>query len=56
MKKELCVPCAEKLKDAGYNLRVSGHGANQKVNCCGCGRRRFGSVYDVSKPKKEKTE
>ena len=53
MEKALCVPCAEKLKGAGYTLRVCRHGANQKVDCRGCGRRRYGSVYEVATPKKK---
>lgn len=52
MEKNLCVPCAEKLKAAGYTVKEKARGANQKVECAGCGRRRFGAAYEVTPPKK----
>ncbi len=48
---ELCVPCAEKMRE-GYSLRTVQAGANQKVTCCGCGRRRYGAVYQVERKEK----
>ena len=49
---ELCTPCAEKMKH-DYELRTVRAGANQKVTCAGCGRRRYGAHYEVEKKTKE---
>ena len=48
---ELCVPCAELLKE-GYTVKKLKSGVNKKVTCENCGRRRFGAVYAVEKQKK----
>ena len=50
---ELCVPCAEKMRE-GYVLRAVKIGVNQKVTCVGCGRRRYGAVYQVEKKEQKK--
>ena len=49
---ELCVPCAEKLKE-GYDVKKVKVGINRKVTCAACGKRRYGAVYEVTG--KEKT-
>ena len=44
---ELCVPCAEKLKE-GYDVKKAKSGVNKKVTCAACGKRRYGAVYEVT--------
>lgn len=46
MKMELCLPCAVKLKAQGQTVKQTG-GRNEKVTCGECGRRRFGTTYEV---------
>lgn len=47
---DLCVPCAEQMKE-GYILRKVGGGVANKVTCGLCGRRRYGSSYELEKKK-----
>ena len=47
---DLCVPCAEQMKE-GYTLRKVGGGVSNKVTCGLCGRRRYGSAYELEKKK-----
>lgn len=49
-KMDLCVPCAEKMKD-GYILKLTDSGRNRKITCALCGRRRYGSGYIVESGK-----
>lgn len=48
LRKDLCVPCAAKLS-IGYAVRKVAGGADQKVTCAECGRRRYGGTYEVGK-------
>lgn len=50
---ELCVPCAEKLKE-GYDVKKIRSGVGQKVTCAGCGKRRYGGVYEVKGKEKKR--
>lgn len=43
---DLCRPCLEARKARGERLRQVGGGADRKVICVDCGRRRFGAVYE----------
>ena len=45
MAMELCKPCMEKMRGEGKKLTVLRAGANQKVTCARCGRRRYGALY-----------
>lgn len=45
---ELCLPCATKLGRAFVVSKISG-GADNKITCVECGRRRYGATYTVSK-------
>ena len=56
MNRQLCLPCAMKLEEAGHNIRRIGGGVNMKVTCWRCKRRRYGAEYDVSKKRKEEAE
>jgi hypothetical protein len=47
MNKNLCKPCAEKLRQAGKQLTVQAIARDYKITCAECGRRRFGALYDV---------
>lgn len=57
MKKELCTPCAMALTET-RDVKLVSRGANQKITCMKCGRRRYGGLYEVrwkiSKNNKEK--
>lgn len=47
MRKTLCGRCAAELK-AGYDVRkVSG--ADTKVNCESCGKRRYGGTFEITR-------
>lgn len=54
MNKELCKPCAEKLRQAGKQLTVQAIARDYKVTCAECGRRRFGALYDVRRGRRRK--
>lgn len=43
---ELCVPCAEKMKEV-YDIKKEKRGVNMKVFCICCQKMRYGSVYQV---------
>ena len=46
MKKNLCTPCAMELTEK-RSVQLISRGADQKVTCDHCGRRRFGGTYEV---------
>ena len=48
MQKDMCKPCAEAEK-AKHTLKVISSGVNKKIACAVCGRRRYGSTYEVGK-------
>ena len=48
----LCVPCAEDLKER-YELKLI-PGRAEKLTCDYCGKRRYGSTYEVEQKKKAK--
>ena len=41
----MCCPCAEGAKDS-YSIRTL-PGRSEKITCAICGRRRYGSKYEV---------
>lgn len=41
----MCRPCAEGAKDS-YELKIQ-LGKSEKITCAICGRRRYGSRYEV---------
>ncbi len=41
----MCVPCAEGAKDS-YSLKMQ-LGRTEKITCAICGKRRYGSAYEV---------
>lgn len=45
----LCVPCAEDLKER-YELKLI-PGRAEKLTCDYCGKRRYGSTYEVEQKK-----
>lgn len=47
-KLSLCGKCAALMKTAFEVKKISG-GANFKVLCENCGRKRFGGVYELTK-------
>ena len=53
MKKEvsLCYPCYLDHARA-FDMAEIKSGANMKITCDGCGKRRFGAVYEIRKKKK----
>ena len=53
---ELCVPCMMRLKE-GYEITLVEH-RRDKLTCAGCGKRRYGDVYDVKRKyrRRKKTE
>lgn len=53
MRKELCKPCMLALVAQGKTVRPAG-GRCEKITCSECGRRRFGSAYEVTGRKKRK--
>lgn len=44
--KNLCKPCAEKLKES-YKVKMVKAGKNIKITCAECGRRRYGATYET---------
>ena len=48
---ELCVPCAEMMRE-GYQMRRVAGGVNHKITCAHCGKRRYGAVYAMEKKSK----
>ena len=50
MKRQFCLPCFLEIKKAGKHdiERVRG-GANMKITCWRCKRRRFGAEYEISR-------
>lgn len=49
---ELCVPCANRYSEAFTVKKVSG-GADNKITCEHCKKRRYGGTYEVTRKKKE---
>lgn len=50
MTRQFCLPCFLKLKKAGkHNIQRVGGGANMKVTCWRCKRRRYGAEYEISR-------
>lgn len=49
-KMELCGVCAAKLREEAEIKKVGG-GADNKVTCAKCGRRRYGGTYEVGRKK-----
>lgn len=47
MKKLLCKPCAAALEANGKTVKPIG-GRSEKITCDVCGRRRYGTAYDVT--------
>ena len=54
---DLCVACAvkeeAKLADTGVTLVKVAGGVNNKITCWGCGRRQYGSTYELRKAEKK---
>lgn len=46
MRVELCKPCMLNLKAKGKTVKPAG-GRCEKITCAECGRRRYGSAYEV---------
>ena len=49
---QLCVPCAEDLKVTHNLTQIPGR--SEKLTCDYCGKRRYGSRYEVEKKTKSK--
>lgn len=47
VRKVLCVPCREKLKEAGCECTWIAN-SREKITCDNCGKRRYGAEYQVS--------
>lgn len=47
MKCEMCVPCAIKLAETKDVKKIAHR--REKITCSECGRRRYGSEYEVSR-------
>lgn len=49
--RKLCVACAARetmnLNGTGLTLAMLVRGRDQKVDCEGCGRRKYGAVYEI---------
>ena len=52
-RKMLCKPCLIELKAMGKIVKPAG-GRCEKITCDKCGRRRFGSAYEVEDRSKGK--
>lgn len=50
---DLCGVCAATAK-AEFEIRLLPKPTNYKVTCQGCGRRRYGGSYEITKIAKEK--
>ena len=55
MKMDLCKPCSLGLVADGKSVKQVA-GRCEKITCAQCGRRRYGSAYEVTDKKKEETE
>jgi hypothetical protein len=42
----LCKPCYETRKQAGARLVLVKAGRDNKIRCDGCGKMRYGAIYD----------
>lgn len=42
----LCKPCYEARKQAGAKLVLVKSGRDNKIRCDGCGKMRYGAIYD----------
>lgn len=42
----LCRPCYEERKKAGAKLKLVKAGKDNKIVCDGCGKKRYGAIYD----------
>ena len=42
----LCKPCYEVRKQAGVRLVLVKAGRDNKIRCDGCGKMRYGAIYD----------
>ncbi len=54
-KMELCGKCAALMADA-YELRKVAGGADNKVTCANCGRRRYGGTYETAAKRRRISE
>lgn len=52
-KREMCVPCAESLKD-GYTVKTVEHRANYKGKCEMCKKQRYIDTYEVASKRRGK--
>lgn len=50
-KVDLCVACAATLRE-GYTLTRIAGGVDNKITCSHCGRRRYGSTYEMASRKR----
>ena len=48
---DLCGRCANVMRE-GYKVQKVAGGADQKVTCALCMRRRYGGTYEIEKMKK----
>ncbi len=46
-KMDLCGQCAALMADT-YDLRKVAGGADNKVTCANCGRKRYGGTYEIT--------
>ena len=46
--RDLCRPCAEKLRANGKTVMYVSGGRDHKVLCYECARRRFGALYKIT--------
>ena len=46
--RDLCRPCAEKLRANGKTVMYVSGGRDHKVLCSECARRRFGALYRIT--------
>jgi RNase P subunit RPR2 len=50
-KADLCRSCEELLKE-GYTLKMVRGSVDNKITCAYCGRRRYGSTFDLEAKRK----
>lgn len=53
MTKELCGICAIKLRESGMEVKQVG-GRMEKISCQECGKRKYGTTYEVTAKKAAK--
>lgn len=54
MVKPLCKPCSLGLEADGKRVKQVA-GRSKKITCAQCGRRRYGTIYEVTDKKREET-